>query len=105
MKANHWMGVALTSVLLLGILAVWIPARPSQAQAPRQQEQTLTWEYKFVEEEFTLDQNEKNFSDVGKLGWEYCGTRSMVTRGDGNRPIINFNIFKRPIKLALPDHK
>ncbi len=98
MRSNRWVGLA---VLLLGMIALWGLASHGRATATQQQ-QALTWEYKFVEPSpFPIDSFEKAFNDMGKDGWEYCETRGMQ-RQDENKVIRNANviIFKRPAKAA-----
>ncbi len=98
MNSNRWVGLA---VLLLGMIALWGPASPGRAPAPQQQ-QAMTWEYKFVEPNpYPFDSFEKAFNDMGKDGWEYCETREMK-RQDENKVVRNASviIFKRPAKPA-----
>jgi hypothetical protein len=106
MNTNRWMGFAGMSFLLLGLLTLWISARPGQAQSPEQQQQAPIWEYKFVEAPDRVDENEKVFNDLGKERWEYCESRPMMKVTDPSfTPVRNFIIFKRPTKATQPGPK
>jgi hypothetical protein len=104
-KAQSWVGLGATGVLLIGILASGVPATPGLAQAPARP-QVAVWEYKFVEVPHYLNEYQTLFSDLGTEGWEYCETREFLKINE-QKVISNARavIFKRQGRLNPLDAK
>jgi hypothetical protein len=89
MRRGHVFGAVLVVSCTVLCLASW-GASPPRAAAPP------AWEYKAIEQSYYPGHLEKEFNDLGRQGWEYCGSHQAEYRKEREvvRP-VTVSVFKR----------